>query len=342
MKHWYNYWLNIAIGFILLISIAMFIYYIINVSTKFSSESNEWGNFGSYLGSITGLLAFAGVLYSIQKNKDVSSEESKRATLESERATFFNLLELHNNIFKSINYNGKTDIEAFKELNSIANVNLNLYLGLYMTKMICGNMNYEKITDIYKQNLKSGSLFSLLQATYNSFNYDQFYYCNPNKSEQFKALIEYAKKGINKIFHKESDYIVGIQTSILNYEEYDKYINEEVIYEGILTVSDLMYKDYGHIYGRYFRNMYYVMDTINNFTDNKNYKELFRAQLSRYELSFGLFNALSSNSSINMVYLLRDYDIFKDIFCEDLSIFKENRNKSLIVNGLLDMYINKH
>lgn len=35
MKHWYNYWLNIAIGFILLISIAMFIFYIINVSTKF-------------------------------------------------------------------------------------------------------------------------------------------------------------------------------------------------------------------------------------------------------------------------------------------------------------------
>jgi hypothetical protein len=336
-----NLWLKIIIWGILIIFIIMILIYSFSYYNEPTNNKFDWIRFGTFFGSISGLLAFAGVLYSVKQSKEASTEES-------ERATFFNLLELHNNIFKSINYNGKTDIEAFKELNSIANANLNYYLGLYMTKKICGDKDasdVDNIYDNYKKD-KEGSLFKMLEATYKTYSVGDFYkpanLLDKSNTSGFRNLIVYANKGMEKLIYKKVTEVKDIQAPIFNFKDYTNYINEKVLYEGILTVADLMYKNYGHIYGRYFRNMYYVMDTINNFTDNKNYKELFRAQLSRYELSFGLFNALSSNSSRNMVDLLRGYDIFKDIFYEDLSIFKDNPDTSSTVNNLLMEYLNKY
>lgn len=107
-------------------------------------------------------------------------------------------------------------------------------------------------------------------------------------------------------------------------------------------IADVIYKEYGHILGHYFRNMFYVMDTINEFSDKKNYKELFRAQLSRFELTLGLFNAVSSNSSIKMVKLLEEFDVFKDVYPEDLQLLKTAKeigiNPNTLINNILNEY----
>lgn len=84
------------------------------------------------------------------------------------------------------------------------------------------------------------------------------------------------------------------------------------------------------------------MDTINEFSDKKNYKELFRAQLSRFELTLGLFNAVSSNSSIKMVKLLEEFDVFKDVYPEDLQLLKTAKeigiNPNTLINNILNEY----
>lgn len=87
------------------------------------------------------------------------------------------------------------------------------------------------------------------------------------------------------------------------------------------------------------------MDTINNFSDKKNYKELFRAQLSRYELALGVFNAVSSNSSPKMVLLLEEFDIFKDVYPGDLTLLQaaaSDMPPQDIIRSLLQEYKNTH
>ena len=118
--------------------------------------------------------------------------------------------------------------------------------------------------------------------------------------------------------------------------------NYSYITKLITMIADVIYKEYGHILGHYFRNMFYVMDTINEFSDKKNYKELFRAQLSRFELTLGLFNAVSSNSSIKMVKLLEEFDVFKDVYPEDLQLLKTAKeigiNPNTLINNILNEY----
>ena len=63
-------------------SILYFMLFFISERSKF-----HWGDFGSILGAITGLIAFIGVLYTSKQNKQqfLNSEE---------RSTFFEMLKI--------------------------------------------------------------------------------------------------------------------------------------------------------------------------------------------------------------------------------------------------------
>lgn len=147
------------------------------------------------------------------------------------------------------------------------------------------------------------------------------------------------KKLISNISERYDDYLIipYLKQTINEYNE-----NK---YEYTKLVADFLYKKYGHILGHYFRNMYYVMDTINNFSDKKNYRELFRAQLSRYELTLGIFNAVGSNSSTKMVQLLEEFDIFKDVYPDDLTLLQaatDDLNSQSIIRSILNEYKSNH
>ena len=76
-KYW-EYWKNNPFMLIMYISIAIAIVLLIAFickfyNTNFSDDSTDWGNFGAYLGSITGLLAFSGVLINIHLTQKQSN-----------------------------------------------------------------------------------------------------------------------------------------------------------------------------------------------------------------------------------------------------------------------------
>ena len=77
--------------------------------------------------------------------------------------------------------------------------------------------------------------------------------------------------------------------------------------------------------------MYYVLNTIDqsslNETDKAFYAHLYRALLSRYELAFGVFNAVWEKSSFDMVRLLQKYDILDDVYREDIVLFEKGEGK---------------
>ena len=96
-------------------------------------------------------------------------------------------------------------------------------------------------------------------------------------------------------------------------------MQEHLILTTIQLAGNLLYINFGHLLVQYFKNMIYMLDTIDRFNfDKQYYSELFRAQLSRKEILIYLFNFISSKSSIENVELLIKYQILDDIFFMDL------------------------
>ena len=97
--------------------------------------------------------------------------------------------------------------------------------------------------------------------------------------------------------------------------------------QAIAEVYAQIYRENGHFLGQYFRNMYYALKTIEQSSFSKDdktyYAHLYRAQLSRYELALGVFNAVWELSSDDMVRLLLQYDILDDIYREDIVLLFE-------------------
>ncbi|MFV0323471.1 MAG: putative phage abortive infection protein [Bacteroides xylanisolvens] len=304
--------------------------------------------FGSFFAGITGLLAFWGVLYSLdvsEKRADKVEKDSRdRYNEDSERNIFFQLLELHTNKVNAIEFNEKRGAEAFKEFVDIANKSLNL---LFMGKAImmnCTNIDKDSMVEICNNKRE---LFYLMKTVYKVYHNGSF--CTfPLNNDNIDTALQRIKNMLQDVRNKKLvSYISGRYDDSFILPYLKETINEynENKYEYTKLVADFLYKEYGHILGHYFRNMYYVMDTINNFSDKKNYRELFRAQLSRYELTLGIFNAVSSNSSPKMVQLLEEFDIFKDVYPDDLTLLQaatDDLNSQSIIRSILNEYKSNH
>lgn len=316
--------------------------------TTILSRNISISEFGSFFAGITGLLAFWGVLYSLyvsEKRSDKVEKDSKdRYNEDSERNIFFQLLELHINKVNAVEFNEKRGAEAFKEFVDIANKSLNL---LFMGKAImmnCTNIDKDSVVEICNNKRE---LFYLMKTVYKVYYNGRF--CTlPLDNDNIDTALQHIKNMLQDVRNKKLvSYISGRYDDSFILPYLKETINEynENKYEYTKLVADFLYKEYGHILGHYFRNMYYVMDTINNFSDKKNYRELFRAQLSRYELTLGIFNAVSSNSSPKMVQLLEEFDIFKDVYPDDLTLLQaatDDLNSQSIIRSILDEYKSNH
>lgn len=303
------YYVLIAVFIVCVLMCAL---YFFNFTGGLSLNSSDWGAFGSYLGSITGLLAFVGVLYSIQQSNKAHTEDS-------ERDTFFKLLDLHTSKMNSVEIEKEKGAEAFKKFVDIANKHLNtLFLGQLIQEK-CNNINKDNFNTFYNE---QKDLVKVLNFTYNIYLNGGIFDNAPinnvsNVLIKIRNLNDSIKEKECKVFiHKR----YKDDEAIIDYlEKYIDSCSDENKYNNLKIVADFIYKEYGYILGHYFRNMYYVMGTINDFSDKKNYDKLFRAQLSRYELALAIFNAVSSHSSLKMVQLLESFDIFKDVFPDDLT-----------------------
>lgn len=288
-----------------------------------STDSSDWGNFGSYLGAITGLLAFAGAIYAIMNS-------NKQARLAEERGSFFKMLDLYQKQVVAVNYSNKNGIEAFYLYDKDVNMKITMYI-IY-NKIVTTSDKYlyfHLYSDDYKSVIKN-------------YNISEDGGVNNNHIDSIRRDISFKKIVVPTNFDSKE----GRRYYILSEKIVKDYENESIFYNSAYNtmreVADSVYIDFGYFLGQYYRNIYYLLTMIFESSEGERYSKIFRAQLSRYELVLLLYNAVSSQSSIETVTLLRKYDIFNNIIAEDIFLFENSGFKINIkdfINNLFNEYL---
>lgn len=245
---------------VVLISIIMIIIYFWKSNDGLSYDSNNWSAFGSYFGSVTGLLAFAGVLYSSHlsekraeeseaKLEQQEKESRKRYIEDSERAIFFQLLDLHNKNSKSITFNGINHIVSIQ--NSEGNDAFKCYLKL---------VNYYTVFHLVANDILKYQSEEELFSAYNSSikrEYDELFGMRNYLDNKpiIKLNLENKKVSDSHWFNPQNDSI----HYCLNWARLKRNrIKSNEKYEAIKFSFDVIYRDFGYIIDQYFRNLYNI------------------------------------------------------------------------------------
>lgn len=300
-----------AIFIISIICVIMLILYRKEFGMSLSPDSDDWGNFGTYLGSITGLLAFLGVLYTIRQSKE-------QAESSEERGVFFKMLELYQKKADSIIYKDVTGVKAVR--NIISNLNDDIAIYIVCNEILTNdNFKLSENKDYFDLQLDIAKCLDLNSGfDLNSIGgYEELTYIQKN------SIVELMKQSIDLNFRL--NIIIEPKNFIKNKTLYYEYANELLIressngsvliyiYKIMKDIADNVYKQNEQYLGQYFRNIINLLDMTSNFKDREKYSEIFRAQFSKSEIALLLYYAVSNKSNDTIVDLLIDNEMFKDI-----------------------------
>lgn len=336
---------------VLVISIIMIIAFILKFWGTLSDYVEDWGSFGSYFGSVAGLLAFLGALLTvIQSNKatleakkdaaraeikaniaaDIAATDAQRrennateqAIKREERDLFFKLLELHKNKLETVVYTGNNFEVNYEGINAIEKyiIILNNILLEYSFNYCIISMSAESFYKLDPSISIESEILTRCDAINKELNNKHQNILDP-KNIEIALVQEYIKKKINTIYlYSAINYDQSFAITFSNiFAYFNICINNEIMFNAMQAAGNILYVKFGHLLGQYFRNMYYMLETINRFNFDKIYYfELYRAQLSRKESLICLFNTVSSKSNIENLELIATSKIFDDIFCKDL------------------------
>lgn len=286
----------------------------------------DWDAFGSYFGSITGLLAFVGVLVTFylseKRNRD-------RYAATSERDVFFRLLDLYLNQRKAIESvtikdTIDTSEDGFEKLSNIAS-------DCFFLHVIYGYIkdrdDFELINQISNDALYGKKSILLLFEKFNvkkTAELKSALFCEANVSgnagleESFRKVNENCRRQKIKKMRDElcdNDENRGLVTYLgtMILKSLCQNGNILLIYSNANFAGDFLYEDFKHNLGQYFRTIYYLLEVVEQFKDAELYLRIFRAQLSTNELSLLLYNAASSQATDKTIDLFVKHAIFNNI-----------------------------
>lgn len=289
-------------GFVIFLSL---FFYLLEFHSGFSNNHTTWGEFGSYFGGVTGplisIMAFIGLLKSISLTK-------KQFEIQSQESTFFNLLNLHDRKVDKVSSAFPTKDDSFKYL-------CEMYFEKYDS--VCINEALKAIVD---------TPHALPEYTYQNYVANLIGVREGSNTEEIKKyLIEFVnrfetKLEVNNNIQMKIHYMVDKRNAVL--VETGRYLIKQMsVSERVLLLSkayDRFYDEYGHISGSYIRNVYYVLLHSKNCFKGLQYAKVFRAQLSRYEISLIYLNMLSSYCQPDFLSLIKDFDILNGLYLNDL------------------------
>lgn len=330
MKSQKNDYIKYALIGTIIATFILVVVYIYRFHNGLSHDHHDFADFGSYLGSITGLLAFIGVLYTIR-------DSQVNRQIDSERSTFYKLLELYQRQVETIQYTNdqpkKKGIEAFETYANEAQLLFCAYVIYNFIKdgeklpseLMCGEQS--PFNDICMQ-FSVHSIKDLREKILNEEKNSAFYY---NMIDAINLSLR------ESLFYEHYRFVI---TSICERKIKEEKYNQ--LYNFIRDTGDYLYGQHGQYLGQYYRNIYYLLNSLIDSKYINDYSKIFRAQLSSDELTILLFNSISSQSTKHTIHLLKTFDIFNNIIAYRLPIFgyaTEEKKVKQIMNSLFQEFM---
>lgn len=320
------------ISFVLLIICALMtvLYFISKICC--SSDTMEWVNFGQYFGSITGLLAFAGVLYSASLSEERANRAEEEMRKREESDLFFKL----QNMISEKRYSQSMTNELVRDINSIIFYSfLNEIVAKLNPSTIDSMINaggLERDYPIVKSFLECIKSVNKNSPLYNadvdfsgsSVDFDHILM----NYEHLPSCGIYGERTIN---HKDLVKLYLFINSCLPESEliYKILQNNQTSFEQLFVQSSSYYNTYK-----------YLILSVSHFCENEMYYKLINAELSDNDKIFLLIYSVILNDNIDMVKLLREKAIIGSINENALFIFDDIIDIPSMINGILDCYIN--
>lgn len=322
-KRYIKDWLCWLVLISILIIVSILYWYFCSLDF-FESKTIDWGDFGSLLGSITGLIAFIGVLFTLRQNRQhfLNSEE---------RSTFFELLKIfisYRDTLRVIKidwrYNKQHhhwDIIQHEEFCNPEKTYQQIYFELYHTF-------YLEIRKTIPENFSKDEFVKKIIPP--NLSYGQFCFKYESLAIAIKCIYDEYKLGKNGGMMK----VPPIDLSAYDYlclnaiKFYLEQNNIKPITKACAKAADQCLEIYKSQLGTYFNNVYNILDMISSFTTPTRYFSIFRTQLSRYELAIMFFYSFSSSSTPDERDLYLESNLFKNLDLKDIRL-KEPANKSV-------------
>lgn len=303
-----KYW-HVILGVVFILVLLML--YLCTFHAGFSDEHSRWGEFGSFFGSLTGLLAFIGVIITqIQSREQILGSE--------ERETFFSLLaifrEHRNNVvieqaslvptqWGKERQSDKKTIQgdaAFAQIGKESNYH---FLEAIISKAP-DNISEEEIMNCLSSEQDNESMKTAIEELYF------------NKKTLNIACLDPITIG-NHIQEQLAYFIIRV------YVKKEKY---DALASAMKEAGDKIYSLYKNQLGPYHRNVFYLFNIISEYVKKKTYERLFRAQLSKDELIVIFFNSFSNESNPTARKYYFSADLFNNLTWEEVGIPQDTRS----------------
>jgi hypothetical protein len=264
---------------------------------------SRWGEFGSFLSPVVSILAFVGLLYSIE----VTRNQFQR---QSEENGFFNLLNLHVNKVNQIAGGMNSELKGVEAFRYYADKFKSIYQE-HCFDYVRSAMAYD--TDKLP-NLGYQFLYKKITRKDCSWAGEDeiktvLEYFKQNDKERWEALKGLVDEGCSA---EDRDALESIGALVFEDSSPESRIKRlSVIYE-------YFYENYGHLLGHYFRNMYYILQYADKTQRGKYFSRIYRAQLSRYELAMLFYNVMGPYTSDDFNRLVFKFDMLDDLYGPDL------------------------
>lgn len=159
-------------------------------------------------------------------------------------------------------------------------------------------------------------MLEFLDACRNDVYYRGFRGQGVQGRDAIKAMYEYFTEGFLCNYEQDSNFN---QVRTFKYESKSK--------DGIAEMYNGFYAEYGDELGQYYRTLYNVLKLIDSaeyINEKTIYRNLLRAQLSRFELLLLFYNCLSEFGKDKMAPLVKKYNLLKHL--ENTLLPEENQH----------------
>ena len=332
IKRYIKDWLILGSAIFGLIAVIIMVVYFYQTGSDFVDKNIDWGEFGSVVGAISGFIAFIGVLFTLRQNKQqfLNSED---------RSVFFELLRIfisYRDTLRVKRIDWKYDSERFQwkitqhnEFCTPEKTYRQIYVELYHTfyleirRGIPRNFSKEEFAGrIISKNMSEEQW--MLRYSHLAAAIDNIY------AEHRLGM--YGGKVTMRSVHLNSyDYLCLNAIKI-----YLEQKNFKSIAEACTKAADHCFAPYKNQLGTYFRNAYYILEMASEFNSPKNYSKIFRAQLSKDELTLLFFNSFSSLSTPKTRELYLSADLFNNLELKDVRLREGVNDESVSRMGYLN------